>query len=100
MAGFPIKIDPAELMHTKCIVLLEDEPLTDVFNQVMLTEEQAFKLRDLIESFMPRCPKDPKNHFHMALTDDYQVTIKDIPDTYSAEDILEEEAEGPHDRIS
>lgn len=87
------KINPKEFMRHKMVVLMESKPLTDDFEQVMLTEEQLAELHAMIEDFMPRCDKDA-NRYHMALNEDFSVKIPDIPDAYEKERIEQCAAKG------
>lgn len=38
---------------TRTLVLLEDKPTSGEYSEVMLTHEQANKVRDLLQEFMP-----------------------------------------------
>lgn len=68
----------------KFVVLIETKPLSDIFEQVMLTREQFKQVTALIEKMMPLC-----EHGNRMITtnDDFTATIPNIPTCYSQAEI-------------
>lgn len=78
---------PFEFNTSKLVILLENEPLSDNFEQLMLTHDQVLKVLDLLESFMPHEGKS----FKVSTNSDFKIKIKDIPDSYLPEAIATEQ---------
>ena len=49
----------SEIYTTKTIVLVEDEPGSDKYSEVMLTREQANKVRDVLQEFFIKVKHEP-----------------------------------------
>ncbi len=67
-----------EASTLKVVVFMETAPLSDTFEQVMLTEKQAKAVRDAIWMRMPKCECGSFN----ISTQDEQYTFKDIRDEF------------------
>jgi hypothetical protein len=70
----------SEFCVVKVIVLMETEPLTDNFEQILMTQEQMKKVLDLIEGFMPH-----KGSSFQILTNGNPIKIPDIMYAYRPE---------------
>ena len=69
------------------VVLMETRPLSDNYNQIMLTEKQYKKALDLLESFMPH--QTPTSF--LVTTEDEDIIIKDAREHFSEEEIKDEQ---------
>lgn len=83
-----------EANSVKVLAFVEISPLSDKFEQIMLTEGQARKMRDAL--FLILCPeaKDEKNNQEFVVTtnDEVTITIPNVKDTYTEKDIKDDEA--------
>ena len=68
---------------------MEIEPLTDVFEPIMLTTDQRKKVLDLLASFM----KHEGENFIVVTDEDFQTKIPNVRDVYNPEEIIEDDNE-------
>ncbi len=76
----------ASLNTVKIVMLLEREPLTDEFDQVMLTETQYLQVVRLIQGFMPTCNAGVP-HMHMILERRHRVKIPNIRSNFGDDEV-------------
>ncbi len=85
-----------EIGATKVLVMLEVAPLSDKFEQIMLTEEQARKMRDAL--FFILTPKADESleyqEFQITTNDEVTATFPNVHDSYAEKDIKDPEEEG------
>lgn len=77
-----------EANSVKVLAFMEISPLSDKFEQIMLTEVQARKMRDAL--FLILCPAaDEKDNQEFVVTtnDEVTITIPNVKDTYTEKDI-------------
>lgn len=80
----------AEANSIKVLVLMEVEPLTDRFEQIMFTTAQAKKLRDTIVTILhPEYDLAKEDDFAVPINDDVAVSLPNVLDEYDLKEVQE-----------
>lgn len=78
----------AEANSLKVVVFMESKPLTDHFEQIVLTREQAKAMRDaILKSLHPEFDMGKEGDFDILCNDKVAVTLPDVLDEYEPEQI-------------
>lgn len=82
--GRPLSPEEREsLWAQKIILMFETAPLTDHFEQMMLT---PFQLKAVVSYVQMIMPKEPRGGFGVMTNDDFAVTLPNIPICYTEEE--------------
>lgn len=77
-----------ELSTLKVLVFMEAEPLTDKFEQVMFTKEQAKKMRDgITKALVPAAKLNADVSFEIITNDKLSITLPNVKDCYSEKEL-------------
>lgn len=79
----------AELYHQKWVIMFETKPLSDRFEQIMLTAEQARAIANILFAQMSASKTVP-GAFVIPTNDDFAATLPNIPFSYSEDKVKEE----------
>lgn len=77
----------------RVVVLMETHPLTDVYSQVILTQEEFKQVTGLMWKFFPTTKDD---EMKCVTVDDKRFTLPDMQTTYSDEYVKKERANCDH----
>lgn len=83
--GRPLTQEEKEILYAqKMILMFESAPLSDNFEQIMLSPTQ---MRAVIQFTQGMMPKDPWGGFWIKTNDKFKATFKDIPICYEESEL-------------
>lgn len=86
-----IDVDQVEALgeNVKVVIFIESEPLSDRFNQIMLTQEQR---KRMLEALRKEMRPLPGGGFDVWMSNVHEYTFPNIKDDYTTEEILDPES--------